>query len=54
MVVSTSIAVESIKPTFFQVAANFNFSRMEVLTKIVIPAITPAVITSLRLSIGIA
>jgi NitT/TauT family transport system permease protein len=54
MVVSTSVAVESIKPTFFQVAANFNFSRYEVLSKIVIPAITPAVITSLRLSIGIA
>jgi NitT/TauT family transport system permease protein len=54
MVVSTSVAVESIKPTFFQVAANFNFSRMEVLTKIVIPAITPQVTTALRLTIGIA
>ena len=54
MVVSTSVAVESIKPTFFQVAANFNFSRYEVLTKIVIPAITPQVITALRLTIGIA
>jgi NitT/TauT family transport system permease protein len=54
MVVSTSVAVESIKPTFFQVAANFNFSRMEVLTKIVLPAITPQVTTALRLTIGIA
>lgn len=54
MVVSTSIAVESIKPTFFQVAANFNFSRYEVLTKIVIPAITPEVITALRISIAVA
>ena len=54
MVVSTSVAVESIKPTFFQVAANFNFSRAEILTKIVIPAILPQVITALRLSIGVA
>lgn len=54
MVVSTSVAVETIKPTYFQVAANFNFSRMEVLTKIVIPAITPEVITALRMTIAIA
>lgn len=54
MVVSTSVAVETIKPTFFQVAANFNFSRYDVITKIVIPAITPEVITALRLTITIA
>jgi NitT/TauT family transport system permease protein len=54
MVVSTSVAVETIKPTYFQVAANFNFSRLEVLTKIVIPAITPEVITALRMTIAIA
>ncbi|MEI6706728.1 MAG: ABC transporter permease [Methylococcales bacterium] len=54
MVVSTSVAVESIKPTYFQVAANFNFTRIEVLTKIVIPAIIPQVITALRMTIAIA
>jgi NitT/TauT family transport system permease protein len=54
MVVSTSVAVESIRPTFFQVAANFNFTRYEVLTKVVIPAITPQVITALRMTIAIA
>jgi NitT/TauT family transport system permease protein len=54
MVVSTSVAVETIKPTYFQVAANFNFSRLEILTKIVIPAITPEVITALRMTIAIA
>lgn len=54
MVVSTSVAVESIKPTYFQVAANFNFNRVEVLTKIIIPAITPQVITALRMTIAIA
>lgn len=54
IVVSTSIAVETIKPTYFQVAANFNFSRYEVFSKIVIPAITPQVITALRIAIAIA
>ncbi len=54
MVVATSVAVETIKPTFFQVAANFNFNRYEIITKIVIPAITPQVITALRLTITIA
>lgn len=54
MVLSTSVAVESIKPTYFQVAANFNFSRTEILTKIVIPAITPEVITALRMTIAVA
>jgi len=54
IVVSTSIAVETIKPTYFQVAANFNFSRVEVFSKIVIPAITPQVITALRIAIAIA
>ncbi len=54
MVVSTSTAVESIKPTFFQVAANFNFSRYEIITKIVMPAIIPEVTTALRITITIA
>lgn len=54
IVVSTNVAVENIKPTFFQVAANFNFSRWEVMSKIIIPAITPEIITALRIAIAIA
>ena len=54
LVVSTTVAVSSINPVFFQVASNFNFSRSEVVTKIVIPAITPAIVTALRLTITIA
>jgi NitT/TauT family transport system permease protein len=54
IVVATTVAVHSINPTYFHVAANFDFSRIEVLQKIVIPAIIPAVITGLRLSIAIA
>lgn len=54
IVVSITIASRSINSVFFQVAANFNFSRMEVLTKIIVPAIIPAVATALRISITIA
>jgi NitT/TauT family transport system permease protein len=54
IVVSTTVAVQSINPTFFYVAANFDFSRKEVIQKIVIPAIIPEIITALRLTITIA
>lgn len=52
--VATTIAVRSINPTYFHVATNFNFSRYEVISKIIIPAITPAVVTALRLTMTIA
>ncbi len=52
--VATMVAVQSINPTFFHVAANFDFSRAEVIQKIVIPAIIPAIITALRLTVTIA
>ncbi|RLB83526.1 MAG: ABC transporter permease [Deltaproteobacteria bacterium] len=54
LTVSTSVAVSTINPTFFQTAANFNFTRFEVITKIIIPAILPNVITALRITLGIA
>ena len=52
--VATTIAVRSINPTYFHVAANFDFSRYEVISKIIIPAIIPSVITALRLTVTIA
>ncbi len=54
MVVSTTIAVQNIPPTFFQVAANFKFSRKEMITRLILPAIIPEVVTALRLTITIA
>ncbi|MCG6893127.1 MAG: ABC transporter permease [Desulfobacteraceae bacterium] len=54
LVVSTTVAVGSINPVFFQVARNFNFSRWETISRIVVPAITPSVITALRITITIA
>jgi NitT/TauT family transport system permease protein len=54
LVVSTTIAVHNINPTYLQVAANFKFSRIETLTKVIFPAIMPEVITALRLTVTIA
>lgn len=54
LVVATMIAVRSINEVYFQVAANFNFNRTEVLLKIIIPAIIPDLVTALRLTISIA
>ncbi len=54
VVVATTVAVQTINPTYFHVAANFDFSRWEVVSKIVIPAIIPPVITALRLTVTIA
>ncbi len=54
LVVSTTIAVYNINPTYFQVAANFNFNRWETLTKLIVPAIIPEVVTALRLTVTIA
>ncbi len=54
LVVSTIIAVQNINPIFFQVSANFSFNRWETLSKVILPAIIPEVITALRLTITIA
>lgn len=54
LVVSTTIAVHNINPTYLQVAANFNFTGWETLTKVIFPAIMPEVITALRLTVTIA
>jgi NitT/TauT family transport system permease protein len=54
LVVSTAIAVRSINPIYFQVAANFDFSTLEVITQIIVPAVVPAIITALRITVMIA
>jgi NitT/TauT family transport system permease protein len=54
LLLGTAIAVESINPIYFQVAANFNFSRYEVVRKVIIPVIVPEVLTTIRLTIAIA
>jgi NitT/TauT family transport system permease protein len=54
LVVATTIAVRAINPVYFQVAANFKFTRLETFAKIMVPATIPAIVTALRLSITIA
>ena len=54
LLLGTAIAVESINPIYFQVAANFNFSRYEMVRKMIIPVVIPEVLTTLRLTIAIA
>ena len=54
LVVSTTIAVDGINPTYFYVAANFNFTRGETIRRLVIPAIVPEVVTALRMTVTIA
>lgn len=54
LVVSTTIAVDGINPTYFYVAANFNFSRIETIRRLIIPAILPEVVTALRMTVTIA
>lgn len=54
LTVSTTAAVSSINPIYFHVAANFNFTKYEVVTKIIIPAMLPSVLTALRITITIA
>jgi NitT/TauT family transport system permease protein len=54
MVVSTTVAVQSINPVYFQVASNFNFTNVERIVKIILPAIIPSIVTALRLTVTIA
>ncbi len=54
LVVATTAAVHNINPTFFQVAANFNFNRVELVTKTIVPAIIPEIVIALRITVTIA
>jgi len=54
IVVATVAAVASIPSIYFRVAHDYGFSGMELLTKVTLPAIAPQVITSLRVTAGLA
>jgi len=54
LLVSTMVSVNHIDTTYFRVAANFNLSRVETVTKIIFPAILPNILPALRISMGIA
>ena len=54
LLVSTMVSVNHINTTYFRVAANFNLSKVETVTKVIFPAILPTILPALRISMGIA
>jgi NitT/TauT family transport system permease protein len=54
IVVATLAAVANIPSVYFRVAHDYRFSGLDLLTKVTLPAIAPQVITSLRVTAGLA
>jgi NitT/TauT family transport system permease protein len=54
IVVATISAVAAIPSIYFRVARDYSFSGAELLTRVTLPAIAPQVITSLRVTAGLA
>jgi NitT/TauT family transport system permease protein len=54
VVIATVSAVASIPSVYFRVARDYRFSGLELLTQVTLPAIAPQVITSLRVTAGLA
>jgi NitT/TauT family transport system permease protein len=50
----TMAAVANIPNIYFRVAHDYNYKGIELLTKVIFPAVLPQVITALRVSYGIA
>ena len=54
IVIATIAAVASIPNVYFRVARDYHFGSAELLTQVTLPAIAPQVITSLRVTAGLA
>ncbi len=54
IVLATIAAVANIPSVYFRVAHDYGFQQRELLTKVTLPAIAPQVITSLRVTAGLA
>ncbi len=54
LVLATIAAVANIPSVYFRVARDYGFSDNEILMKVTLPAIAPQVITSLRVTAGLA
>jgi NitT/TauT family transport system permease protein len=54
LVLSTMVAVASIPKIYFRVAQDYHYKGVELIVKVIFPAVLPQVITALRLSYGIA
>lgn len=54
LLIASVNSTSSIHPLYFQVAANLQLGRLDVLTKIIVPAIVPDIILVLRVTLGVA
>lgn len=54
IVIATLAAVASIPSVYFRVAHDYGLSNNEILTRVTLPAVAPQVITSLRVTAGLA
>lgn len=54
IVVSATSAARNIQPVYLRAARNFGLGRLALLTRVVLPATLPQIITGLRLALGIA
>lgn len=54
LLLSTINAVNRINTLYFQVAANFNFNKLETVSRVIFPSILPSILPALRISLGIA
>src|SRR6478609_4590324 len=54
LVLATMVAVASIPSIYFRVAKDYHYEGVELLTRMIFPAVLPQIITALRLSYGIA
>ncbi|HJW31715.1 MAG TPA: ABC transporter permease, partial [Saprospiraceae bacterium] len=54
LALSTMVAVSTIPNIYFRVARDYHYKGVELLTKVTFPAVLPEIITSLRVSYGIA
>jgi NitT/TauT family transport system permease protein len=54
VVLATVAAVASIPMVYFRVASNYGLSKRQILTKVMLPAIAPQIITTLRVTAGLS
>ena len=54
LVISTMSAVATVPGIYFRVAHDYNYKSIELITKVTFPAVLPEIVTSLRVSYGIA
>lgn len=52
--VSAAASVRNIQPVYLRAARNFGIGRLQLFTKVILPATIPQIITGLRIALGVA